>query len=233
MENSIKIKRFKLTIFSQFLLIIEALLIEDVIHMFTEPSEISKSIGELIFLFTTIYYLYCMYQMVKSFNSNVKMVNVMYIILTIAAIIGGTLASPGIHILDHVMTVKRLILGAVQVSLYGSFCSIIYFTLIEIFEENSDMEERMWGSACIYLMISVSFASLYDMVCLVYPNATGILHELRFHSYMMCVTYSMNVLGALDTSFPNAIQIIKDISIIEAVWSNLFAVLLVGRLLSK
>ncbi|MFN0047821.1 MAG: hypothetical protein ACKVOU_01715 [Cytophagales bacterium] len=220
-----------MTIFSQFVLIVEALLIEDLIHMVSEPSELTKSIGETIFLLTTIWYLYSMFKMVKSFDENTKSVNVMYIVLFIAALIGGTLASPGVHIIDD--SIKRVILFCVQVSLYSSFCMIIYFTLIEIFVEKSNMEERMWGSACIYLMISISFASLYDIVCLVYPNATGILHEMRFHSYMMCVNYSMNVLGALDTSFPNAMPIIKDISIIEAVWSNLFSVLLVGRLLSK
>lgn len=231
MDNALKIKRFKLTIFSQFVLIVEAMLIEDIIHIIAEPSELTKTIGEVIFLLTTVWYMYSMFKMVKSFDENTKSVNVMYIVLFIATLIGGTLASPGVQIIDE--STKRIILFFVQVSLYSSFCMIIYFTLIEIFVEKSNMEERMWGSACIYLMISISFASLYDIVCLIYPNATGILHEMRFHSYMMCVAYSMNVLGALDTSFPLAIPIIKDISIIEAVWSNLFAVLLVGRLLSK
>lgn len=231
LNNEKKIKRFKLTLFSQFVLIVEALLNEDLLHMFMSPSETSKSIGETLFLITTIWYMYNMYKMVKSFDANTKIVNRMYMLLFIAFLIGGTLASPGVHLVED--TVKRIILFGVQICLYSSFCMIIYFTIIEIFGEKSDMEERMWGSACIYLMISVSFASLYDMVCLMYPNATGILHEMRFHSYMMCVAYSMNVLGALDTTFPNAMLIIKDISIIEAVWSNLFAVLLVGRLLSK
>jgi len=229
--NSVKIHRFKLTIFSQFILIVQALLNEDIIHMIMEPSEMSKSIGETLFLCTTIWYMVNMYKMVKSFDTNIKVVNRVYTILVTAVLIGGVLASPGVHIIED--NIKRIILFFVQVSLYSSFCTIIYYTIIEIFGEKSNMEERMWGSACIYLMISISFASVYDIVCLVYPNATGVLHEMRFHSYMMCVAYSMNVLGALDSSFPDAMLIVKDVSIIEAVWSNLFSVLLVGRLLSK
>ncbi len=230
-QNTLKISRFQATIFSQFIVIVEALLIEDLLHMVLPPEELAKSIGEIIFLITTIWYVYCMYKMVKSFGSNLKVVNTMYVALAIAFVIGGTLASPGVNIFEDLY--KRIILFVVQVTLFSSFCMIIYYTIIEIFTEDSTMEVRMWGSACIFLMISISFASLYDVVCLVYPNATGVLHEMRFHSYMMCVSYSLNIIGALDTTFPNAIPIIRDISILEAVWSHLFAVLLVGRLLSK
>lgn len=229
--KSLKLRYFKYAIFSQFMMAFEALLNEDLIHMALEPSEVSKSIGEMIFLVTTIWYMFCLYRMVRTFDTNVKVVNGMYILLVTAFVMGAVLASPGVEIVDP--TTKRLILFGVQVCLYSSFCMIIYYSIIEIFGDNSNMEERMWGSAAIFLMIAISFASLYDIVCLVYPNATGILHEMRFHSYMMCVAYSLNVIGALDTTFPDAIPIIKDISILEAVWSHLFGVLLVGRLLSK
>lgn len=227
-----KINRFKMTIFSQFIMVVQAMLTDDIIIMlFGEITEASKSVGELLFLATTIWYMYSLFKMVKGFESNTKMVNTVYIVLITAFVIGATLASPGVQVLDE--PVKRFVLFCVQCSLYYSFCTMIYFTIIEIFSENSNMEERMWGSASIFLMISISFASVYDIVCLVYPNATGVLHEMRFHSYMMCVSYSLNVVGALDTSYPDAIPIIKDVSVIEAVWSHLFAVLLVGRLLSK
>ncbi len=227
-----KINRFKMTIFSQFVMVVQAMLTDDIIIMiFGELNETTKSIGELLFLATTIWYMYSLYKMVKGFESNIKIINTVYIVLIIAFVIGAVLASPGVNILED--KVKRLVLFFVQCSLYYSFCTMIYYTIIEIFSEKSNMEERMWGSASIFLMISISFASVYDIVCLVYPNATGVLHEMRFHSYMMCLSYSLNVVGALDTSYPDAIPIIKDISVIEAVWSHLFAVLLVGRLLSK
>lgn len=230
-KNKNRLKYFKQTIFSQFMMAFEALLIEDLIHMAVPPSEAAKSFGEIIFLLTTIWYMYSLYKMVRCFDSNAKIVNGMYIALVTAFVIGATLASPGVEIFDDVT--KRFILFGVQVTLYSSFCMLIYYTIIEIFGENSNMEERMWGSAAVFLMIAISFASMYDIVCLVYPNATGVLHEMRFHSYMMCVAYSLNVVGALDTAFPEAIPIVKDISILEAVWSHLFGLLLVGRLLSK
>lgn len=230
-NNELRLKYFKMTIISQFIMAFEALLIEDFIHIVVPPSEGAKSFGEIVFLLTTIWYMYSLYKMVRCFNTNVKLVNGMYIALFTAFVIGATLASPGVEIFEDI--VKRFILFGVQVTLYSSFCMIIYYTIIEIFGENSNMEERMWGSAAVFLMIVISFASVYDIVCLVYPNATGVLHEMRFHSYMMCVAYSLNVVGALDTSFPEAIPIIKDFSILEAVWSHLFGLLLVGRLLSK
>lgn len=234
MESNLaaKVNKFKMTIFSQFIMVLQAMLTDDIIVMiFGEMNEATKSVGEMLFLATTIWYMYSLYRMVKGFESNTKYVNIVYIILVIAFVIGATLASPGVEILPE--NIKRLVLFCVQCSLYYSFCTMIYYTIIEIFNENCNMEERMWGSASIFLMITISFASVYDIVCLVYPNATGVLHEMRFHSYMMCVSYSLNIVGALDTSYPDAIPIIKDISVIEAVWSHLFAVLLVGRLLSK
>jgi hypothetical protein len=230
-EDFTKISRFKTTLFSQFILILQSLILEDVIHMVLPPNELAKSIGEVIFLITAIWYVYTLYQMVKTFNSNPKVVNTMYLILFFAFLVGGTLASPGVHIFEE--TPKRIILFLVQLSLFSAFCMIIYYAIIEIFGDESNMEVRMWGSACIFLMIAIGFASVYDFVCLIYPNATGVLHEMRLHSYMMCVAYSMNVVGALDTNFPDAIPMVRDIAIIEAVWNNLFAVLLVGRLLAK
>lgn len=39
------------------------------------------------------------------------------------------------------------------------------------------------------------------------------------------------MLGSIDTGYPNAIKLIKNIAILEAVWGNLFTVLIIGKLM--
>lgn len=222
---------FKAVVIIQIILIVEALLLEDIFKIFIPESETSKSICEILFIIPTITYMYYLFKLVRSFERNVKYVNAVFFILFFTFIVGGTIASPGVHIVEGFH--RRLLLFFVQIFLFLSFCKIIYFTLLEIFDDEVTVNERLWGSTCLFLMIAITFTSLYDIVCLIYPNAIGIQHNLRMLDYMHNLSYSINVIGALDTAFPNAIPMIQHISIIEAAWSHIFALILVGRLLSK
>jgi hypothetical protein len=226
-----KTNYFKAVVFIQIILILEALLLEDIVKVFLPVTEMSKAICEVLFIIPTIAYMYYLYKLVRSFDNNTKTVNVIFVMLFITFIVGGTIASPGVHLLEGMH--RRILLFIVQVCLFGAFCKIIYYTLLEIFEDDIQINERLWGCTCLFLMIAIAFTSLYDIVSLIYPHAIGLTHEMRMLDYMHNLSYSINVIGALDTAYPNAIPMIQHISIIEAAWSHIFALVLVGRLLSK
>ena len=54
---------------------------------------------------------------------------------------------------------------------------------------------------------------------------------LGLPNYSECVRYSMCILGGLDPAQPDTTRLIRNISVIEAVWSNLFVVLIIGKLM--
>ena len=80
-------------------------------------------------------------------------------------------------------------------------------------------------------MIGIAFGSLYDIINIIQPGSFGEKINLGLESYSECIYYSMNVLGGLDTAYPNPTRLIRNIGVIEAVWGNLFIVLLIGNLL--
>jgi len=120
----------------------------------------------------------------------------------------------------------------VHLSLFTVETTVIYHCVHDIFTGKKLSVEKIWGSACIYLMIGISFGSIYDLVNIVHPGSMGIPLSQGLESYTVSIYYSMTIIGGHD-AFLQAIPLIQNIGIIEAVWSNLFIVLLVGRLLGK
>ncbi|MES2389851.1 MAG: hypothetical protein V4543_17755 [Bacteroidota bacterium] len=121
----------------------------------------------------------------------------------------------------------------VHVCLFFTECTVIYYAIYDIFSEETDPRNKIWGSACIYLMIGISFGSLYDLINIAGPGSLGETFEPGVKGYIRCIRLSMNVLANTNSEFPNASQLINNIGIIQSVWSNLYIVLVVGRLLSR
>jgi hypothetical protein len=109
--------------------------------------------------------------------------------------------------------------------------TVIGFALRDIFMGQYFTPDKLWGSACVFLMIGISFGSLYDLLCTINPGSLGVPIELGFPTYSECVNYSFCILGGVDTGYPNTTKIIRNISVIEAVWGTLFSVLIIGKLL--
>jgi hypothetical protein len=110
---------------------------------------------------------------------------------------------------------------------------VIYFVILDMFSGEKLSPQKLWGAACVYLMIAICFGSLYDLIAIVQPSALGVPVRLGLESYTGCIHYSLAILGGQDPLFEQPIRLIRSIAVIEAVWANLFIVLLVGRLLAK
>jgi hypothetical protein len=126
---------------------------------------------------------------------------------------------------------RQLFLLIIHSLLFIIEVTVISYAIRDIFSGEFLTPDKLWGSACIFLMIGISFGSLYDLICIIRPGSLGEAIELGLPSYSECVTYSLSVLGGLDPNHPNAVRLIRNISVLEAVWSNLFVVLIVGKLM--
>lgn len=174
-------------------------------------------------------YSFLLWDLLRNFTSKRWLIN-LYLFILVASIGTGILGEFPYYTILHVSDRQSYLL-VIHSLLFLIEITVISFAIRDIFTGEFLTPDKLWGSACIFLMIGISFASLYDLLCIIRPGSLGEPVEMGLPSYSECVAHSMSILGGADPGHPNASKLIKNISIIEAVWSNLFVVLIIGKLM--
>jgi len=182
-----------------------------------------------IFLFFGTLYSFLLWDLLRNFTSNQLLLNTFLIILIGIVIIGVLGEFPFYKIID--IKDRQLFYMALHGPYFPIEITIIGFAIRDIFSGQYLTSDKLWGSACVFLMIGLSFGSLYHLLCIIKPDSLGETMELGFANYSECITYSLSILGGMDPGHPNAARIIRNISVLEALWSNLFVVLIIGKLM--
>ncbi len=190
-------------------------------------SGISKLIITVFFGFGTVYN-FLMWDLLRNFTKNRILIVLIFIVLIGMIIFGMLTEFPYYKILAIDRQVTLLIIHGL---LFPIEITIIGFAIRDIFMSQYFTPDKLWGSAAVFLMIGISFGSLYDLLCTINPGSLGASIELGFPTYAECVNYSFCILGGLDTGYPNTSKLIKNISVFEAVWGTLYSVLIIGKLL--
>lgn len=109
---------------------------------------------------------------------------------------------------------------------------VIAFAIRDLFRGSHRATDRLWGTACIYFMSGFAFASVYATILMLQPAAFG--NPLPPDAYVFFETtyLSFNALVGLDTAYPNATRLVRNLALLEGLWSQLYLVLLIGRLLT-
>jgi hypothetical protein len=174
-------------------------------------------------------YAFLQWDLLRNFTSN-KILIYTILVALIAIIIAGVLEEfPYYTVID--VPNRQLYLLFLHGFLFPIEVTVIGFAIRDIFSGEFLTPDKLWGAACIFLMIGISFGSLYDLICIIRPGSLGKDIELGFTNYSECVTYSLSILGGQDPGYPDSSRLIRNISVIEAVWSNLFVVLVIGKLM--
>ncbi|HRI79514.1 MAG TPA: hypothetical protein PLR06_08260, partial [Cyclobacteriaceae bacterium] len=125
---------------------------------------------------------------------------------------------------------RQALLLTVHGLLFPIEVTVIAFAIRDIFSGGFLTPDKLWGAACVFLMVGISFGSLYDLLTIMRPGGLGSVVELGFPNYSECVTYSFCVLGGVDHGLEPT-KLIRNISALEAVWGNLYGMLIIGKLL--
>jgi hypothetical protein len=225
-----KKRDFRNVVILQISIIVAALLLKDAFEM--AGVENSYVIRDCIFLLLGGVYVLVMWDMLRNFTQNKVIIYALFIIMIGTYILTLFIVNPIFPLYDTEKE-QQPYLFFIHMVLFIIEITVMYFGILDLFTGNKMSEEKLWGSTCIFLMIAISFGSLYDLINIANPGAMGTPLRMGLESYTACISHSLTVVGAQDTPFPNAISVIKGISIIESVWANLFIVLLVGRLLGQ
>jgi hypothetical protein len=188
-------------------------------------------ISESIFFGGLGFYVFFLWDMLRNYTSSRKIILLNFIFIMGVFLIGVVAVNPFIPM--PVTSAYRIVLASIQVCLLAVECTVIYFTLIEFFKKDLGMSMRLWGAAAIYLMIGLAFGSAYELLCILEIQCMGVDIPLQTMGLMKRFEFSLMVLSGMDSPYGNANGMIFSLGTIEALWGQLFVVLIVGRLMMK
>jgi hypothetical protein len=223
-----KKKDYRNIVIIQTVLITVGLLLSDIILKEQESIK-SKLIITLFSTFSAVY-AFLLWDMMRNFTNNQLLIKGILLTIVLVVIVGLLTEFPFYNILKF--DNRRLYLFILHGFIFPIEILVIALVIRDVFGSNYLTSEKLWGAACVFLMIGISFASLYDLINFASPGAFGVELPLGIPSYSESIYYSFNILGGTETVYPNPIRIVRNIGVIEAVWGNLFVVLIIGRLLT-
>jgi hypothetical protein len=182
-----------------------------------------------IFLSFAATYEFLLWDLLRNFTNNRILITGIFILLT-GIIVTGTLGEFPYYEFVHFPD-RRIYLLTLHGLLFPIELTLIGFTIRDIFSGRFLTSDKLWGAACVYLMIGISFGSLYDLINIYRPGSLGISVELGFPNYSECVSYSFCILGGVDSGISGTSHFIRNISILEGIWGALYAMLIIGKLL--
>jgi hypothetical protein len=221
-----KAKDYRNVVIIQIVLIVLGLVLYEPL-LEDSTSDTSKLIIT-VFSFFGATYAFLLWDLLRNFTSNGILI-IVILILLLGIVIAGILVEFPYYQLIQVddRQAYLLILHGV---LFPIEVTVIGFGIRDLFSAGFITSDKLWGAACVFLMVGISFGSLYDLISIARPGSLGVDIELGLPNYSECVTYSFSVLGGVDSDLKPS-RLIKNISIIESVWGVLYAMLIIGKLL--
>jgi len=221
-----KTKDYRNIVLIQVTIIVFGLtLSEPILEDSTSP--VSKLIITIFSFFAAVY-AFLLWDLLRNFTNSRTLIILILSVLTLIVVTGMLGEFPYYQLID--IPDRRTYLLILHGLLFPVEVTVISYAIMDIFSGGFFTADKLWGAASVYLMIGISFGSLYDLISIARPGSLGTYIELGLPNYSECVTYSLGVLGGVDSGLKPT-RLIRNISIIEAVWGALYAMLIIGKLL--
>lgn len=222
-----KIRDFKRVVFAQLSILITLFLLE----LFTWLAfPLSLELSETLFFITLGSYAFLLWDMLRNYTTSRRIIVLNLIFIMGVFVAGFICVNPFWPMMPSVP--YRITLGVIQSCLLTVECFVIWFTIKEFFKRDLGISIRLWGAAAIYMMIGMSFGSIYEILCILQVDCLGVDIPLRTIAMMKRVGFSFMVLCGVDTPYRASTTIIS-ITTIESLFNEIFIVLIVGRFLVK
>src|SRR5579871_80983 len=220
-----KIRDFKRIIVAQFAILASILYLElsDTFGFNFHPA-----LPETLFFAALGMYVFLLWDALRNYTRNMMVIFVNFIFIIGVFVMGTVVANPFFDLIDRSGVLYKVLLLFTQISLLIVEGCVIYFTVAEFLKKEFDLSIKLWAAACIYLMTGLAFGSFYEMFCIFDIDCLGIDFPLRTLALMKRMGYSMMVLSGMDTPY-TATGLIYTANTFEALWGQLFVVLIVGR----
>jgi hypothetical protein len=226
-RTSEKQKDYRNVVIIQITIIVLGLTLSEPVMLNSRSPE-SKLIISIFLLFSTTY-IFLLWDLLRNFTDNRTLILTIFFVLTGIVIMGCLGEFPYYQIVDF--PDRRMYLLVLHGLLFPIEITVIGFTIRDIFSGGFLSPVKLWGAACVYLMIGISFGSLYDLITIALPGSLGINVELGYPNYSECVRYSFSILGGVDSGIQGTSHFVRSISVMEGIWGALYSMLIIGKLL--
>lgn len=221
-----KAKDYRNIVIIQVIIVSAGLVLSEPV-LANSKSEQSKLIIS-IFSFFAATYAFLQWDLLRNFTNSRPLIIGILMALSLTIVVGILGEFPYYQFIE--IPDRQTYLLTLHGVLFPIEIIVISFAISDLFSGNFMTPDKLWGAACIFLMIGISFGSLYDLISIARPGSLGGDFELGFPNYAECVTYSFSILGGVDSGLQPS-RLIRNISILEAVWGGLYGMLIIGKLL--
>jgi hypothetical protein len=226
--SSERLKGYKWILSGQIVVAICFLFIYELLSRYPFPNWRNILVGIIGILMMGMNFL--TYELIKDLTDN-KAVQKIILVLLWLGVLSGIISAAG---LIEAGTLLYFFLAASSLCFsLISFVILLYFMVIDIFREKHDILYRLWGSASIYMLIGASFGLFFSLLEILLPGEFQLNTAFDIFHFIPCYNFSFYNLAGMDSPYDNFSMLVKNIAVIESIFSNLYIVLVVGRLLSK
>lgn len=222
---------YRVIVILQAMIVLSALILKESFEIIGFTNSIAHMVRDTIFLSLGGLYVFFLWDFLRNLMRHQLVITMLFVLIIGSYILTLYAINPFYSFLES-DEARRPYLLFIHSVLFSVEVTVIYFTILDLFNGNKKFDEKLWGSACVFFMIGISFGSLYDLISLASPGAMGIPVALGLDSYTLCIYFSLTTIGGRD-ALESAIPLVQNIAVLESVWANLFSLLLVGRLLSQ
>jgi hypothetical protein len=173
------------------------------------------------------FYLLLLWDMMRNFTNNMLIVRGSLAWLMVLFVLGAMGENPFQRLLDN----PRPYYIFIHTSLTIIQGYVISLSIRDIFARGGVTSDKLWGSACVYLMIGFVFGDIFDLLNLLKPGSFGVEIPVGFASYLGGVYFSYATLGGVDAGYDQMSRLVRNVSVIESLFGNLYLVFLIGRIL--
>lgn len=226
---AIKLRDYKLLLSGQLLMLVHFLVISEIITRYPFAYHIEIFVAVTFFLSCAMNYIG--YQLLKVFTHEKQILNWVFGLITIGMLTAIYIGSPWGPINDQPIYKTLNVISSL--SLLISFVVILYYMVHDIFNEHHNIIYRLWGAASIYLLLGILFGNLYFVLEILFPAEFGANASADIRHFIKCYNMSFYVMSGIDQPFEEMSRMVRNVTVVESIFSNLYIVLLVGRLLSK
>ena len=111
-------------------------------------------------------------------------------------------------------------------------CFTFYIAIRDIFGEKLRIGSALLGAANVYLLIASGFAFTYAFLGILMPGSMIPLAEYE-ELFNHCVISSTYVLAGMDLPVETQVPAVHNVMMFESIFTHLYSVFIVGRLLAK
>ena len=208
----------------QSALIFVALFLAEIIRLCRAP--MFTVIHDSVYTALGATYFYLVWDLLKNFLRRKAVIVFLFLYLITLFLIMLVLQNPFLQIVkDPSVGFTILHLGLLSVEFLT-----ISLVFKDVFSSHNITKNNLWGAVSLFLMIAISFASIFELLNLIEPLTFGVALSPGFATFSEMLYCSLVAISGGTPTLPAQSQLVRNVIAVESLGGNLYLVILIGRI---